>query len=296
MNKQNYTRALALLFVFSVGGCSGNLNDNDAGGAGNGGGTQPGGPNSPSQPTVKDPPAEGACSNPLRDPGPLVARRLTRWEYVNSVKDVLGIDLSQEIKDYPRELRTEGFFNTAKDLLPTLDRVTLWNELARKASEKVADLNGFVGKYTSCRDATAACQKEFISRLGAALARRPLSDAEVDRFLPIFAATDSCKLGFEAGGKAVLQALLQSPQFLYRAERQKGAEQGTFRALDGYEMASRLSYLVAGTSPDQALFDAAKSGALADPNNRAKQSAKADWHAPGESYGTSLSGRLADPG
>lgn len=264
---------MVALFAWAAVACSGTVMNEDTPGTGGSGGGSGGSfvpTDVPSEPVVNNPPAAGACSNPVRDPGPLVARRLTRWEYASSVKDVLGVDLTEDLASYPRELRTEGFFNTAKDLLPTLDRVSLWNELARKASDKITNLEAFVGKYTSCRDPSAACRKEFITRLGGVLARRPLQDDEVARFLPVFEAVASCGLGFDRGAKAVLQALLQSPQFLYRTERQKGGE-GMWRALDGYELASRLSYLAAGTTPDLTLQSAAASGDLLDADRRAKE-------------------------
>ncbi len=243
-------------------GCSGSISDSNE--------PKPLGETpSEGEPVVADAPAEGACSHPVRDPGPIVARRLTRWEYVNSLRDTLGIDLGAEAAALPLELRTAGFYNTANNLLPTLERVTVFSDLAAKASAKISNFNAFVAGFTSCRTFGDTCEIEFVRRLGKALARRPLEPEEIQGFRALFEVTKTCGLAFDDGAKAVLEALLQSPQFLYRTERQFPQAGATFRALDGFELASRIAYLVTGSSPDAELMAAAEDNKLATPQARA---------------------------
>ncbi|MEQ9321153.1 MAG: DUF1592 domain-containing protein, partial [Polyangiaceae bacterium] len=69
-------------------------------------------------------------------------------------------------------------------------------------------------------------------------------------------------LTFEGGAKLVLSAMLQSPQFLYLLEGEPENADGNVRIVKGYDMASRLSYLLWQSSPDDTLYDAAASGGL----------------------------------
>lgn len=256
-----------LACVIALCGCSGKLMDDEDAppaerpedGVGAGGAAEP---------VVPDAPKSGACADPVRDPGPTVARRLTRWEYVNTLRDTLGIDMSSEAAALPPELRSAGLFNTAKDLLATLERVTLWNELASQAAAKIPDLGAFVAAHTSCRRFEATCEDEFIERLGTKLFRRPVPQGEAALFNPLFREAAACGMSFDEGAKAVLEAMLQSPRFLYRIEDQTTDAKGSFRALDAWEMANRLSYLVTGSAPDEALVAAAKAGALSSPAAR----------------------------
>ena len=97
----------------------------------------------------------------------------------------------------------------------------------------------------------------FIKELGRRAYRRPLDEAEVaaysalhDKGPTVSPGTD----GFASGARVVLEAMLQSPHFLYRTELTTGA--GRVR-LSEYEIASKLSYALTGTMPDDELFAAA---------------------------------------
>jgi cytochrome c553 len=97
--------------------------------------------------------------------------------------------------------------------------------------------------------------------------RRPLSAEQVDAYLGLFAAGAGAYAGlgaFESGARLVLEAMFQSPFFLYRIEGSGGAEDGQLR-LDAYELASRLSYSLWDSLPDAALFARAESGELLEP-------------------------------
>jgi hypothetical protein len=106
----------------------------------------------------------------------------------------------------------------------------------------------------------AACTREVITSLGARVFRRPLTQADVDRYATL-AATEA---DFEAGVRLSITAMLQSPHFIYRRELGAMAADGSF-VLDGYEVASELSYLLWQTMPDQALIESAAKGELTTP-------------------------------
>lgn len=110
------------------------------------------------------------------------------------------------------------------------------------------------------------CAAEIIDRLARRAFRRPPTAIESERLLGL--AEQSMRRGesFEGMMQTVLQTVLVSPQFLFRIERDPESVEGEgSRTVDGYEMASRLSYFLWSSMPDDALFDAAQSGVLDSP-------------------------------
>jgi hypothetical protein len=101
--------------------------------------------------------------------------------------------------------------------------------------------------------------RAFVTNLGLRAFRRPLTDAEVGRYVNVFNMGPAL-LGsgdaFADGAELVISALLQSPNFLYRAEWSTAVTNGKV-ALGDYEIASRLSYGLTNSMPDDALFAAA---------------------------------------
>ncbi len=114
--------------------------------------------------------------------------------------------------------------------------------------------------------------EEVVTKFGARAFRRPLTSAEVQQYAGIFAAMDAPDVSFERAMKPALVALLVSPHFLYRVEPDRTARStdGGY-ALDGYELASRLSYFLWSSMPDDELFAAAAAGKLADDEELARQ-------------------------
>ena len=127
----------------------------------------------------------------------------------------------------------------------------------------------------SCRPTTAAealpCAREIVSRLAADAYGRDLDGEEVDDILDFYrlGAQDG---GFEAGIRMSLEAVLSSPHFLFRMEREPASVQpGEIFPLATEDLAARLSFFLWGTAPDDELVAAARSGTLADPAALAAQ-------------------------
>jgi hypothetical protein len=110
----------------------------------------------------------------------------------------------------------------------------------------------------------AACTRTIIERLAPRVFRRPLLEGEADELGALASAVRGLEGGtFASGISALIQALLQSPDFLYRPELgEPDAEHPSLRRPTGHEMATRLSYMFWGTTPDEALRAAAESGEL----------------------------------
>ena len=191
-------------------------------------------------------------------PGPSLVRRLTTGEYIATVDAVLGVDLSDVAPgELPAEPPSDGFSNTAATLVVSLDHVESYERLANTVVQRL-DVDAFLDRYAECRD--AGCEGDFVDALGARLFRQPVRAEERSALVPLFAAVSAEGGDFAEGATFVLRAMLQSPRFLYRTETEIG--DGGARALDGHEMASRLSYMVWGAPPDDALHAAAEADDL----------------------------------
>ena len=120
-------------------------------------------------------------------------------------------------------------------------------------------------------EAEAACAREILGGLARRAYRRPVTDADVETLLAFYDAGRS-EGGFERGIQEALTRLLVSPQFLFRVERDPAdvAAGGVYRISD-LELASRLSFFLWSTIPDDELLTAAETGALREPGVLAAQ-------------------------
>jgi uncharacterized protein DUF1592/uncharacterized protein DUF1588/uncharacterized protein DUF1585/uncharacterized protein DUF1587/uncharacterized protein DUF1595 len=137
-------------------------------------------------------------------------------------------------------------------------------------------------KIFVCRPTSAAeerpCARQILSRIGGDAYRRPLTSAELDRLMPIFdaGAAGAGKAGkaggFESGIRAALEAVLASPYFIFRLEKEPAtiSPGSTYRVAD-VDLASRLSFFLWGTVPDQELLSLANQGKLSAPGALEKQ-------------------------
>ena len=141
--------------------------------------------------------------------------------------------------------------------------------LARTA---VMNLNGLMG----CDPAgagEAACVAKFIESFGKRAYRRPLNAAEIDRAKALYM---KGRMGADAstGVRLVVQAMLQSVNFLYMFEPAPANSVGKVVSLDPWAMASRLSYLFLNSMPDNELFTAAEGNQLSTPEQVATQATR----------------------
>ncbi len=213
---------------------------------------------SPDQLPTGGPPGE---TFPAEAPVSPIVRRLTADEYARTVRDVIGVTLPpNNLAQLPVGRPIEGFVNVASGQTVSTDHVRAYANLARLV---VADagFGSFVDAHSACEDPTRTCGETFIESAGKVILRRPVSDEDTARFAALFDAVVAEDATFREAVGFVTEAMLQSPGFLYllQIENQGG---GTTRDLDGYEMASRLSYFLWGSAPDEALYEAAASGDL----------------------------------
>lgn len=108
------------------------------------------------------------------------------------------------------------------------------------------------------------CARSIVERIGTQAYRRPLTTAEVDELVTFYDEGEA-EGGFELGVRRSLQAILASPDFIFRFEEPPaGLEEGGVFALDDYDLASRLSFFLWGLPPDSALMQVASTGTLGE--------------------------------
>jgi hypothetical protein len=250
------------IFVIIAGACTGQVAPSDRAGTppsgdGNGGSTPP----RPGDSTTPKPGDKG--NEPVVPPppaAPATGQRLTDRQYLNVLLDVLGVDASAETAALPLDPKHEGFRNAAVALLPSDLRVEGYATLASTIAGKV-DWAKQLGQAGVCADFGDKCPRDFIASIGRRLFRRPLSDAQIGRFTGIFDAVKQEGDAFPVAAGLTVTAMLQSPEFLYRLEKGNG-KQGESGKVDEYDLATRLSFLLWNSAPDEELLAAAGKGPL----------------------------------
>ncbi|MEP6536459.1 MAG: DUF1592 domain-containing protein [Bryobacteraceae bacterium] len=186
-----------------------------------------------------------------------VLRRLTQSQYNNTVRDLLK-DASSPANQFPPEDYVNGF----KNQYQALSVSPLLTEAYSRAAEKLAanafrrgDSRGLIPcKPTSESD--AACRVKFIRTFGRKAYRRPLEPQEIAWHETIFKGEKT----FLAGAQAVIETMLQSPSFIFWLEDTHNPK------WKAYARASRLSYFIWDTQPDDALLESAAKGELSTPD------------------------------
>ena len=122
----------------------------------------------------------------------------------------------------------------------------------------------FMCRPTGSRD-EERCAKKILSTLARRAYRRPVTEGDVQSLLSLYKAGQS-KGGFEAGIRMALQGMLVSPGFLFRVERDPAnVAPGTSYRISDLELASRLSFFLWSSIPDEELLSLAERGMLKDP-------------------------------
>ncbi len=195
--------------------------------------------------------------------------RLSHLQYDNAVADLLGLDARAEA-EFVADQQFFGFDNNAEKLVVAENQVLRYRAAAERLAAEAVNAPARIAEVVPCvsgaRD--TACRDRFVTDFLALMLRRPLLEADVQRYRALFdAGADLYDEGdaFARGMRIVLEAVLQSPRFIYRDEtRAQGAEGDSAVALDDFELASRLAAMLWASVPDAGLFARAKAGELSD--------------------------------
>ena len=188
---------------------------------------------------------------------------LTSVQYDATIADLLG-DTSNPSASFPPENQVSGYNNNTEVHIANPLLVEQLMDAAEAISGRAVAAN--LKTLAPCAGTSVteqtACGTAFISAFGKRAFRRPLLADEAQAFNTLFAGMNASR-GYSAAVELTIQAMLQSPQFLYRVDTSTAATPETGAvALDPYQLASRLSYFLLGSMPDDALFAAADAGKL----------------------------------
>ncbi|UJR78561.1 DUF1592 domain-containing protein [Sandaracinus amylolyticus] len=229
----------------ALAGCEGNLFDG------------PSGPRGTSRPDTPNP--------TVLTPAPAMLHRLTRAEYEQTIRDLFPAGTTVP-GDLPNDTLLHGFSTVgASELtIPPLEVEQYESSANALATQMLADparRTAFFG----CDVASEGepCLRAFIVRFGRLAWRRALEPGEVEALVSIATDTGAMLRDAWRGAGFALSAILQSPHFLFRVERgEPDPSERTRLRYTGFEMASRLSYFLWGSTPDEELLRAAAAGEL----------------------------------
>lgn len=202
-----------------------------------------------------------------------VIQRLNRYEYDNTVRDLLGDALlggtTAPAREFPKDDFGDSFDNNAQALsVSPLLTETLLAAAERLARAALSEDNPRRDELVTCRaDATGArnCAHQVLIPFLSRAFRRPLFDDEIERYVSLVLGARDEGASFEEGLALAIEAALASVHFLFRVELDVDPESEDFHALTQYELASRLSYFLWSSMPDEELFRAAREGELSEP-------------------------------
>lgn len=207
-----------------------------------------------------------ACTAGIQ-PGPAVTRRLNRDELTATLRDLLDMHL-----DVGRVLPAdgaggEGFDNAAETLFLSPLHAEKYMEVAKFAIDFAAKEYKSRSKILIAAPGRGKSEvqaaREILSSFLAQAFRRPVEESDIREYLALFQSARKQGQPFESAIFFALRGALVSPMFLFRLETPNEGTEA--KLLDQYALASRLSYFLWGSMPDELLFDVAAAGKLHQP-------------------------------
>lgn len=215
--------------------------------------------------------SESALCNGPADPGRVTMRRLSRIEYTNTLRDLLG-DTVDRTASLPADDRALGFDNIGDVLTTSINHLTAYVDngfevaIAVMARDR-ARAQGTPARLLTCTPANQddlACFRTIIHGLAKRAFRRPLTDAEKTGLDSALTDTRADGDDFDTALQVGVATVLSSPSFIFRVEAQSGGATAT-EDLGAFELATRLAYFIWSSTPDDALLAAAENGSLKQP-------------------------------
>ncbi|HVJ16693.1 MAG TPA: DUF1592 domain-containing protein [Polyangiaceae bacterium] len=237
--------------------CVGEVASSGADGAG----AQPGGPGAGTGASAGSGVAGGGgqlldCTQASVAEAPL--RRLTREQFDNTLRDLLGTTDKPSLR-IAHDEKVAAFYSNA---IAPVNRLAV-EQFVDVAEDLATAATADAPSFADCQagEDEAACAERFIREFGLRVYRRPLDATESERYGALF--DEYAATSFADGIRRVVATMLQSPHFLYHLDVAQAVGESGVAALDGYQLASRLSYALWQTMPDADLFAAAAAGELA---------------------------------
>jgi hypothetical protein len=198
------------------------------------------------------------------DPGRKDIHRLSSTEYNATIQDVLGTKLQPATASW-RGGELAGFDNQASVLGVDEVQYDRYFNAAKDLATEVMASGELRARFVSCTLTDPKCVTSSIDAAGLRLFRRPLDAKQAETYRRVYDAARALGDDEAAAFKLTLQALLSSAEFLYRIEVDPEPASIASHPLDGFELASRLSYFLWSSAPDHELLAAAADGSLVQP-------------------------------
>jgi hypothetical protein len=202
------------------------------------------------------------------DPSHVVLQRLTRDEYDRTVADLFGAT-SAPARSFPPDSATQGFDNNAKSLTVSPQLFELLLDAAEQVAAEAMEQRG--DEILSCDPMAMGetqCADLIVRAQARRIYRRPPSDTEANGLVDLVSAARQEGEDFPGAIEHALAAMLVTPQFLFRGIPAEGAQpvldDNGNAWLDQHALATRLSYFLWGSTPDEALLETADAGGLSD--------------------------------
>jgi hypothetical protein len=201
------------------------------------------------------------------DPGEFVIRRLNKVEYANTLGDLLGSEPSLAA-ELPAEVFGAGYLNSLSPLLME-QYLAIAAEVIQSVWSSDTPLpsalqNRLFGRESFRPGLNAGELRSLLRGLARKAYRRPASEAELDVLAGVFELARKAGRGEEESLRLVLKAILVSPQFLFITPETDSARGSGIVPLDSFQLASRLSFLLWSTQPDEELSALADEGLLTE--------------------------------
>ena len=200
-------------------------------------------------------------------PAPSRLRKLTKAQYQNALRDIFGGEVTVAKDAIEEDQEKHGFNSIGASYVTISSRGVEQYEATNYAvSKQVLEDDTRKKALVGCTPAgttDATCTRAFLQKFGRRAWRRPLTSEELDKWVAIATDAQTKLTSFYEGLEIATTGMLSSPNFLYRVEiGTADPDHKGWLKYDGYEMATRLSFFLTNSTPDDALLDAAERGEL----------------------------------
>lgn len=206
-----------------------------------------------------------------QEPGKPILRRLNRVEYDLTIQHLTGLDLHLSDR-FPPDPLGYGFDNIGEVLQLSPVQVEMYLESAREVVSQLTtykDQNSAAYQQVFFKQpdtavAEAPVARNLITAFASKAFRRPVKPEYVDRLMTLYSKSREQDQDHETAVGHMITAVLISPRFLSRAEQVQPDLDEPYR-VDDYDLASRLSYFLWSSPPDEELIELAEKGTLNEP-------------------------------
>lgn len=208
-----------------------------------------------------------SCTDTI-DVGVTPLRRLTRTQYARAVRDVFKVEA--DVSELAPDERVGRVFASNAEASVSAIQLRQYMDLAEQLS---AQIDAAALAPCSAKQSDTECTRSWVETVGRRAYRRPLGPSEISDLTQAYQTLRTAGDDRQSALRVLAQALLQSPSFLYHLEVDDAAttQKDGLAPLPPFALASRLSFMLWGSVPDDALLSAAEAGKLDEPTEVAAQ-------------------------